>query len=76
MGRPDRVCLFASARWSAFSPFSYPRGRVQTRAGRMGRPTGDALRLGGEDSRLTDISTDVRMGSYHQWLQTILDIEN
>jgi hypothetical protein len=43
MGRPDRVCPFASARWGVCSPFFCPRGRVRTRAGQMGWPAGDAL---------------------------------
>jgi hypothetical protein len=44
MGRPDRVCPFASARWSVFSPFFYPREHVQMHAGRMSRPARDTLR--------------------------------
>jgi hypothetical protein len=45
MDRSNRVCPFASARWGAFSPLSYPRRRVRTRAGRMGRLAGVTLRL-------------------------------
>jgi hypothetical protein len=43
MGRPNCICLFASARWDVFSPFFCPRGRVRTRGDRLHRPGGDAL---------------------------------
>jgi hypothetical protein len=44
MGRPDRACLFTSARWVAIYLFFCPHGRVRTRGGRLRRPAEDALR--------------------------------
>jgi hypothetical protein len=40
MGRSDRVCPFASARWGVFSPFFCSHGRVWTRGGRLHWPSG------------------------------------
>jgi hypothetical protein len=47
MDRPDLCCLFGSGRWDAIYPFFCPCGRFRTQADRLGRPAGDALRLGG-----------------------------
>jgi hypothetical protein len=44
MGQPDRVYPFASARWNMIFHFFYPRGRIRTHAGRINRPTRNALR--------------------------------
>jgi hypothetical protein len=45
MDRPDRLCVFGSARWDDFSPFFYPCGRIRPRGDRLRRPAGDALIL-------------------------------
>jgi hypothetical protein len=37
MGRPDRACLFVSARWVTIYLFFYLRGRVRTQGGRLRR---------------------------------------